>query len=272
MNFVKRRTRNSLVLIISIVIVNWVFDIIELSLNVQQYYSGWVMAIVILFLLAFYLKKKLSIIPLGNNSTWAQWHYYSGFFLIAVFLKHIEFSIPNGNLEVGITVLFVLVIVVGILGLLINRIFARRLSYLGEEIIFERITGIRNTLKNKVEERLLASVKVSKSKTLADYYLANLSYYFSDHRHNLGHIIGSNFAYLRLVNNLQLQMRYLNETESVFALELEKYIEQNNTLDTHFALQRILKYWGLLHGPIAFVLSLLIILHVVLVYAFRGAA
>lgn len=272
MNFLKRRIRNTILLGVAIVIAYTTFDILDLSLHIQQYYSGWLMVFIVLFMLSFYVKKKLTVLPLGRTASWAQWHYYSGFFMFALFLKHIEFSIPDGNLEFVMSIFLLLVVVVGSFGCVINRVLARRLAYLPEEVIFERIAGFREKLRLKVEERLLDTVKESKSNTLADYYSAHLADYFTGSRHLLAHLFGSRFPYLKINSHLQQQIRYLNPVESAFVIELEDYIKQKNTLDTHLAVQGLLKYWSLLHVPFAVVLSLLILIHIVLVYAFRGAA
>ncbi len=79
-----------------------IFEIIDLSIQVQQYYSGWLMILLLIVLLSFYAKKKLSILPVGSSSTWAQLHYYTGLFLLIIYLKHIELSLPSGIIEKSI--------------------------------------------------------------------------------------------------------------------------------------------------------------------------
>lgn len=272
MKFMKRRIRNTVLLAIAIVVTFFVFEIMTLSLRTQQYSSGWLQVALIVGLLLFYVKKKLSVVPLGKVATWAQWHYYSGFFLIAVFLIHVEFSVPDGNVEIILTALFGLVVCVGIIGAVINRVFARRLCYLGEEVIFERIGSHMAKLKERVEQQVLESVEKSNSSTLSDYYIQHLSSYFSNNKDLFSHLIGRRQPHLKRVRNLQSQMRYLNSQEAEFAVRLSKFIEQKQRLDNHYALQGALKYWGVLHAPISLLMLFMILVHIVLVYAFRGAA
>ncbi len=272
MRFMRRRLRNTILLVIAIALTWYAFRIVALSLHTQQYYSGWLVAGLIVFLLSFYLKKKLSVLPLGSNAGWAQWHYYCGFFLIAAFAIHVEFSIPEGRVEQILGGLLALVVVVGVAGAIINRVFARRLAFLGEEIIFERIPEHTARLRERLERELAQSVEESRSSTLSDYYDERLAGYFSGNRDVASHLLGNRRPHLLRLNDLELQMRYLNQREAAFAMQLADYLEQKNTLDTHYALQGVLKYWGLLHAPIGVVLLLMVFVHIVLVYAFRGAA
>lgn len=271
MNFVRRRIRNALLLVLTIVLAWCVFRIIDYSLHTHQYYSGWVVAAAILFLLLFYVKKKLSVIPLGSTSGWAQWHYYTGLFMVAAFAMHVEFAVPDGYVERIMTTLLAVVVFVGVAGGIINRVFARRLAFLDEEIVYERIREFSRTLRDRLEKELSACVEEAESTTLAEYYKEHLADYFAGQHDFFAHLIGNRRPHLTRLNDLELQFRYLNKRESAFAMKLADYIEQKNTLDAHYALQGVLKYWGILHAPIGFVLLVMVVVHVVLVYAFRGA-
>ncbi len=272
MNFGYRRIRNTIAVLICGFVAITAFEIIDLSIQVQQYYSGWFMVLLMTILVSFYAKKKLAVIVLGSGSQWAQWHYYSGFFLFLVYLKHIEYTFPDGIVETTITVFYLVVMSSGVLGVFINRVFARRLSYLDEEIIFERIPQHLTKLRRDVEAIIVESVEDSGSTTLSDYYFSNLASFFDRHHFFFTHLLGSNYGFLRVKDGLGKQLRYLNKKEAEYALELDNMLHKKNLLDTHFAIQCVLKYWGVLHFPMALILILVTILHIVLVYAFRGAA
>ena len=272
MKFGLRRLRNTTLVMFFAYITITALDIIELSIQVQQYTSGWLLVALMTVLVAFYIKKKLSILPLGSGATWAQWHYYLGFFLFAIYLKHVEFTLPNGVVEIALTSVYFIVMTSGVLGVLINRTFARRLSYLEEEVLFERIPEHWQTLRQDVERLILESVEKSGSTTLSDYYLENLFSYFRKPHFIFSLLLGSNYGFIRVKEGLNRQIRYLNSKEAEYALLLDRMIHKKNLLDTHFALQRVLKTWGVLHSPVSILLILLTFIHVVLVYAFRGAA
>lgn len=272
MNFVNRRIRNIIAVLICGFVAITTLEVIDLSIQVQQYYSGWLMVFLMVILVSFYIKKRLAVIALGSGSLWAQWHYYIGMFLFLVYLKHVEYTFPDGVIEVSITIFYLIVSFSGVFGVFVNRVFARRISYLDEEIIFERIPLHLKKLQRDVEAVIVKSVENSGSTTLSDYYFSNLAVFFNKHHFFFTHLLGSNYGFLRVKDGLGKQIRYLNKKEAEYALELDSMLHKKNLLDTHFALQRVLKYWGLLHFPMAMILILVTLVHIVLVYAFRGAA
>lgn len=271
MKFPQRRSRNGLICVFSAVTAWWIFDVIDLTLEIQQYYSGWFLFGLIATLLAFYLRKRLQLKSLGSSASWAQWHYYIGIFLALTFLEHIEFGFPNGLVEITLTLLLLTVIISGMAGVVINRQFARRLASLEEEVIFERIGVLRQQVKECAETLILETVKASSSKTLSNYYVKHLMHYFSKPSHIVSHIFGSHYTYIRLRQKLENQQRYFNREEVEAVATLSELMKKKNILDTHTALQGVLKYWGLLHLPFAWMMVLMLLLHIVLVYAFRGA-
>ncbi|MEM7358523.1 MAG: hypothetical protein AAF431_05480 [Pseudomonadota bacterium] len=272
MTFAKRRLRNTMVTIGLVILSYQWLEIVALSLNIQQYYSGWLLVVLILLMLGLNLKKRFSQLGVGRTAGWAQFHYYSGILLFAVFLKHIEFALPDGLVEQVLAGLLALLTFGGLAGLLINRIFARRLAYSDEEILFERIPLYREQLQERVEALILEATEQSKSSTLADYYLLHLADFFARPGNTWSHLIGRSIPVQQIRQNLEQQMRYLAREEAAYALQLARLVEQKNNLDKHRALQGAMKYWGLAHLPVALVLSVFVIIHIVLVYAFRGAA
>ena len=216
MNFVRRRLRNSVLLVLLCALALLAFQILDLSLLVQQYYSGWIMVFLILMLMAFGVKKRLSVVPLGSNASWAQFHYYAGQFLVFLFFIHIEFSLPNGIVEQALALLLLLTIVVGITGLIISRLYAKRLAHLDEEVIYERIDTLRIEVKRKLELQLLESVERSKSSTLSSYYLEHFASYFSKSQDRLAHLFGSTYPHRKRRADLEQQLRYLNKEEADF--------------------------------------------------------
>jgi len=68
MKFMARRTRNFGLLAVAIGLAYIGLSIVDLSLNIQSFYSGWLLVSIIVVLMSFYLKKRLSVVPLGRNS------------------------------------------------------------------------------------------------------------------------------------------------------------------------------------------------------------
>ena len=64
--------------------------------------------------------------------------------------------------------------------------------------------------------------------------------------------------------------RYLNDAERKFASQLRELATKKDDLDYQYALQITLKGWLLFHVPLAYSTVLLMLLHIVLAYAFGG--
>ena len=71
-----------------------------------------------------------------------------------------------------------------------------------------------------------------------------------------------------LQKKLQSEYRYLNANEIEIAKQLVLIIDQKHDLDFHYALQKVLKLWLFVHIPLAFSLLVLLVVHLILVYAF----
>ena len=268
MKFVHRRIRNFTILGIVSVIIFFTLNVIDYSLNAQPFYSGWLLFVLIIGLLCFYIKKRLSVISLGTNALWAQWHYYVGLLVLMLFIKHVNFSLPDGIIEIGLFVSFIVVVMSGVGGAILNRVYAKRLAALDEEVIFERIPQHRQKLRLEAEQLLLDVVNKTDSDTLSTYYLDHLLGYFDQPRHIFSHLIGTGYATMHVQNGLERQVRYLNSVEAQCVSSLKKLIHKKDILDRHLALQGFLKYWGVMHFPVSICMSCLIILHITLVYAF----
>ncbi|GIS65851.1 MAG: hypothetical protein CM1200mP4_1990 [Rhodospirillaceae bacterium] len=86
----------------------------------------------------------------------------------------------------------------------------------------------------------------------------------------LSHLRGSNRGFANTLRELDNMDRYLNDAERKFASQLRELATKKDDLDYQYALQITLKGWLLFHVPLAYSTVLLMLLHVVLAYAFGG--
>ncbi len=270
MKLVRRRLYCSMVALVAVVITIAVFQILMLSLLPHHIYSGWLLCSLVIFLCLFSIRKKLNFLPLGTNSAWAQFHYYVGYFSLATFLLHVDYLGNRSTLEQTLFILFHITLGIGILGLLINRLFARRLAALSQEIIYEEIPTLIKSTRMQVEDLIQQGCKKSNSSTLGDYYIRHLDSFFRKSANRFFYLFGLKQQSNKIIDHLHQQHRYLDGTEIEFAIQLEKLIRQKALLDTHFTLQGIMKYWSVLHYPIGFGLVLLTSFHVIVIYAFSS--
>lgn len=234
------------------------------------YQSGWILLGLMLFLTCYNLRKKLSFLPLGKSSTWLQLHLYAGFLSALFFFIHTGFKLPQGQLELTMTILYSLIVISGILGIFITRLFPRRLSSLGEEIIFERIPMHRAKLAQQAEELALSSIAETQSTLIAKFYSNELATFFSQPQHFFAHLFEYRAPLFKILNKLDELTHYLNEQEKGQGEKLRQLIIKKYELDYSFTLQACLKYWLFIHIPFTYALLLFSLLHIILVHAFAG--
>ena len=263
-----RRRQGILLALIASAVLWWIIRVTSVSLNDAQWLSGWILTGLMALLVLYNTRKKISFLPMGSNRVWLQIHIYTGVVTLALFLIHIKWRFPNGLLEVVLSLVFIAICLTGIVGIIMSRRFSRRLTHLGEQVLFERIPAFSARIKQEAEDLVRESVDETESTTLADFYSKNLSKFFNRPNATFGHLMDSNRHYFRLRNELIAHERYLNGPEKEFAERMQGLLEQKNNLDYQYALQRALKGWLFIHIPLSYSLVLIILAHIVLVYGF----
>jgi hypothetical protein len=269
--FARRRWRNGLIAVTAAVGLFAWHTAYDLTLYQPAFLTGWLLLAAIVLLTLYNGRKKLSMVPIGTAATWLQWHVYIGLLAVLIFAMHINWSIPNGILERFLALFFVAVAGSGILGLYLSRRFAPMLTRRTEEVVLERIPQFIADLRGQAEELVLASAVETGSSSIADYYSNRLADFFAGPRHMRLHLQGSGRATFALMTDLDIMTRYLNDQEMVYADKLRQLVGRKDQLDYAYALQTVLKAWLFVHLPATYGMILLVLLHLLLVYAFGGA-
>jgi hypothetical protein len=237
-----------------------------------DYLTGWVLLAVMLLLSLYNARKKLPFLPLGTSEGWLQVHIYAGLLTGTLFLVHVDFQMPTGWLEGALGALYLLVMASGIGGLVITRVFPRRLAARGGEAFFEEIPALRHKLAREAESLALASIPAGQATIIADLYEQRLRAFFAGPRHFWLHLAESPRPLNALLGDLNDLRRYLGEAERATLARLEELVRQKDGLDYQRALQSALKLWLFVHLPFTYSLLLFTAAHVVAVYAFSGGA
>ncbi len=270
MTFSTRRLLGILILI-AISCFIWVADSVSfVALQSSQFFTGWVLACVMIALAFYNVRKKLPFIPLGRAAAWTQFHIYAGYFTIFLFLLHTRWRFPEGALEVTLALLFWCLVVSGIVGLIISRVFPFRLTTRGEGILYERIPAFRKQLRDEMEALVVRSAAETNSRTISDFYMSQLATYFAKPRHAFYHLAQSERPLKNILEKIQIYQRYANAKEQEMLHEIEELVTLKNNLDYQFTLQTVLKGWLFIHIPLTYSLLILGVLHAVLAYEFYG--
>lgn len=270
MTFARRRWRNLSITIVIMAVILFIHRAYDISLHQEKFLTGWLLLGGVLLLTLYNSRKKLTMVPLGSNAAWLQFHIYLGLITVAVFGMHIGWRVPNGWLEGVLALLFVLVAGSGVAGLYLSRRFSRLLTRRGEEVIFERIPTFIAELRQEAEKCVLSAAAETGSSTLADHYTRHLADFFGGPRNYFSHVISSSRTLFSLINEIANMERYLNDKEREFSGRLRELVEKKDELDYHHALQMTLKGWLFVHVPLTYGMLVIALLHLVLAYAFGG--
>lgn len=265
-----RRTRNLIIVIALTLVLIAASALNTTALRDTARCSGWLLLGLVVFLASYNLRKKLPFLPLGSSSTWLQLHIYGGLLTAALFGIHISWRVPNGPLELVLAGLYLWVFVSGVIGLLLSRSFARRLTTRGDEVMFERIPIYRKRLQGEVESFVLEFLNKSESSAVAQFYADRLEPFFAGTRHFWQHLAQSTRPRVALLSEIQSYERFLNEDERLAMRQLARHVQRKDDLDYQFAHLATLKYWLFGHVPMTYALLVFAVFHGLLVSAFSG--
>jgi hypothetical protein len=165
-------------------------------------------------------------------------------------------------------VLYLIVFGSGLLGLFWTRTIPRRLSAVGEQVIFEQIPLLRRLLIRQIHELLFQSS--SKSVVLCRFYVQRLAGFFEQSRPVSYMVRPSGHACRELLSEIEDLDRYLSPPHRDIGRKLAEMVRRKDDLDYHLALQGRLKIWLFAHIGLTYSLVAVAIVHGVMVHAFHG--
>lgn len=264
----RRRITNTLLLVVAIVVSLLIFRVIDESLANPAEWSGWTLVVSCLVLLGYAGRKRLSTLPLGRVAHWLQLHIYLGTYCLFVFAMHLDWRLPNGWFEVGLAISFIGTVLTGLLGLYWSRTLPTELTRLGDEVIYERIHGFSDNIRQSAEREMLKAAEADGSHAISDFYQSYGHAYFSKPHFHWIKLFRNYYPHLKVGQALETARKFMDSEELKFADELAILIKQKGLLDAHYTWQGALKHWLFIH--LAFSLSLvpLVLLHIILAYSF----
>ncbi len=237
----------------------------EASLGHPSLLSGYLLYALFVALACFNVRKRLAMVPLGRASAWTAAHVFGGVFGIALYWLHTRSLWPSGLYEQGLAALVYVVTATGVVGYVIQRIFPRRLTQTGVEVIYERIPAEIARLREEAERIVVECTRELKSDTLARYYFETFAWYFERPRFVASHLFGSQHG-LHWVRQQRLTVsRYLEPSELEYLDALTELGYTKTRIDVHYTLQSAMKRWLLLHVPLSAALLGLATWHLLLV-------
>ncbi|MFH1304583.1 MAG: hypothetical protein ABIK07_26320 [Planctomycetota bacterium] len=243
----------------------------SITLSKTSFATGTVLLISIFILASYQLRKKLSILLIGNTSAWLQFHIFLGLLTSVVFLLHMKMQIPDGLFEFLLFLNYLTVFFSGVIGWLLSRRIPHRLLSRGEEVIFERIPLHRRKIHDKVKSLVLESNASGKG-AIPDFYDEHLRTFFEGPRNQLRHILHSERHRHELSQKITALQPYLNSQEQAVLQQISEQIQLKDDLDYQYIFQAIIKLWPFVHVPLTYSLIIFAVYHTLAVCAFASTS
>lgn len=261
----------------------WLVWIYGNALRDPRYLDGWVLAGGMSVQLYFHIAKKAASLSPKSAMRWRKVHILLGYLLIAAFLTHTDFSLPDTAFEWALWAAFLLVALSGVFGTYLAWSLKARHG-LDERLSYDRIPARRAELAREVHAAVVETEPAAAQITLPglpapphdswilDLYASHLRDFFEGPRNFTEHLIGSQRPLKRLTDEIDDLSRYVDpQSQDKFAAIREMVVEKDR-LDFAHVYLGLTRGWLLVHVPVTYGLIALTVLHVIVVYSFSSGA
>ncbi|HEX7073170.1 MAG TPA: hypothetical protein VF226_03950 [Hyphomicrobiaceae bacterium] len=258
----------------------WLVWIYGNGLRDPRYLDGWVLAGGMSLQLYFHIAIKTTSLSPKSAMCWRKVHIFLGYLLIAAFLAHSDFSLPDTGFEWALWVAFVLVSLSGIFGVYLAWSL-RAKHAIDESISYDRIPARRAELARDVhaavtsptpDANLIALPTPPYDAWIGDLYTTHLRDFFQGPRNFAAHLIGSQRPLKQLTDEIDKLSRYVDHKGQEKLAVIKSLVVEKDRLDfarVHLGLTR---GWLFVHVPATYGLVVLTVLHVLVAYAFSSGA
>ena len=253
----------------------WLVWIYGNGLRDPRYLDGWVMAGGMGVQLYFHIAVKTATLSPKSAARWRTIHIFVGYLLVAAFISHSDFSLPDTAFEWALWTGFVLVTLSGIFGTYLA--WSLRAKHgIDERISYDRIPARRAELARDVHAAVAETDVTAAALALPtppydawimDLYTNHLRDFFRGQRNFAAHLIGSRRPLKRLTDEIDNLSPYVDKPSQKKLAAIKGLVVEKDWLDFAHVYLGLTKGWLLVHVPVTYTLVVLVVLHVVVVYA-----
>src|SRR5262245_47999816 len=258
----------------------WLVWIYGNGLRDPRYLDGWVLAGGMGLQLAFHIAIKTASLSPKSAARWRKIHILIGYLLIAAFISHSDFSLPDTGFEWALWAGFVLVTLSGIFGTYLAWSLQAKHG-IDERVGYDRIPTRRAELARDVYAAVAktdpAAVPIALPAPpydawIMDLYTTHLRDFFQGQGNFIAHLIGSQRPLKRLTDEIDSLSRYVDQRSQEKLAAIKNLVVEKDRLDFARVYLGLAKGWLLVHVPVTYALIVLTVLHVLVVYAFSSRA
>ena len=260
----------------------WLVWIYGNALRDPRYLDGWVLAGGMIFQLFFHIAIKTASLSPKSAMRWRKIHIFFGYLLIAAFISHSDFSLPDTGFEWALWAAFVLVTLSGIFGAYLTWSLKAK-GRIDEGVSYDRIATLRAELARDIHAAVAepdpAAAQIAlplpglpHDAWIMDLYANHLRDFFEGPRNLTAHLIGSQRPLRRLTEEIDNLSGYVDQQSREKLGAIKNLVVEKDRLDFARVYLGLTKGWLFVHVPVTYSLTVLTVLHVLVVYAFSSGA
>jgi hypothetical protein len=258
----------------------WLVWIYGNALRDPRYLDGWLLAGGIGLQFFFHIAIKAVRLSPKSILSWRKIHIFVGYLLIAAFISHSDFSLPDTGFEWTLWAAFVLVTLSGVFGTYLAWSLQAKRG-IDERVGYDRIPTRRAELAREVHAVVartnpnLAAIALPAppyDAWIIDLYNTHLRDFFQGQRNFTAHLLGSQRPLKRLTAEIDNLTGYVDQQSRTKLAAIRDLVVEKDRLDFAHVYLALTKGWLLVHVPVTYALTVLTVLHVLVVYAFSSGA
>jgi hypothetical protein len=256
----------------------WLVWIYGNGLRDPRYLDGWLLAGGMSLQLYFHIARKRAGLSPRSDMRWRKIHIFLGYVLMAAFILHSDFSLPDTAFEWALWAAFVLVTVSGMFGTYLawSLQIKRRID---ESVGYDRIPARRAELARDIHAVVAEPNPAAAAIALpappydawiVDLYTDHLRDFFQGRRNVTAHFIGSQRPLKQLMDEIDNLSRYVDQQSQDKLSVIKNLVVEKDRLDFTQVYLGLSRAWLFVHVPVTYGLIVLTVLHVLIVYAYSS--
>ena len=250
------------------------------GLRDARYLDGWLLAAGMILQIYFHVALKTTRLSPKAVARWRAFHVLLGYVLIAAFLSHANFSLPDTGMEWALWLGFCLVAISGIFGTYLSWSLKARHG-ITAGFNFDRIPIRRDEIAKEVHAAVTQDAAPSHDLPLPDLpydvwildlYANHLRDFLQAPRHFTAHLLGAQNPGQRLIDEIEMLSRFVDPSRQEKLAAIKDLVIEKDRLDFARAYLLLTKGWLFVHVPVTYALVVISVLHVVVVYAYSSGA
>ncbi|MCA9311035.1 MAG: hypothetical protein KDA21_07505 [Phycisphaerales bacterium] len=232
--------------------------------------TGWIIAALFAFFLLNIVREPLLRLAHLPARAWYRIHAWLGLLAGLLVLIHTGGHLPQGTVEVVVTLFFLLTFIAGLVGLWISRAIPARLATIPNPVEPDGIPQQRREIRQAVEAVVLRHVENTGDDAIAAAYERDLRAYFDAPQRLWLHFVNTTRARRELELRLRARQRRLNEAAQPTFAEIRDFAFTKADLDERTACHAFHNAWLGVHLVLSVILVLLLVLHAAISLTWSG--